>query len=64
MSSSGKLPTRYKQTIQRDKKVQLLLLKNKEQKQGTSGYTTKGVGKAPKPPLQPGPQTHLYPHPM
>ena len=26
--------------------------------------TTKGVGKAPKPPLWPDPWTHLYPHPI
>lgn len=45
--------------IQRDQKAQLLLLKSREQKQGTSGYTTEGVGKPPKPPLWPDPWTHL-----
>lgn len=63
MSSRGKLPTRYKR-YKETKKIQLLLLKSQEPKQGTSEYTTKGVGKPSKPPFQPGPRTHLYPHPM
>ena len=50
--------------MQRDQKVQLLLLKSREQKQGTSSYTTKGVGKPPKPPPCLDPWTHLHPHPM
>lgn len=53
-------------------KMQLLLLKSQEQKQGVRSKsrvlhrppphsTTKGVGKPPKPPLQLDPWTHLLP---
>ena len=69
MHSWGKLwTTRYKKT----KKTQPALLKSWEQKQGVASksrvlcmppaLTTKGVGKTPKPPLQPDPWTHPYPH--
>ena len=57
----------------RDQNTQLPLLKSLEQKtecwdqkQGTAHTpcTTKGVGKSPKPPLQPKPWTQPYPHPI
>ena len=75
MRSWGKFWTQ-KRSIQRDQKTQLPLLKSLEQKQGVRRKsrvlrmppahttTTRGVGKTPKPPLQPNPWTHPYPHPM
>ena len=65
------LDKRYKET----KKAQLSLLRSLEQKQGVTSKsrvlsmppalnTTRGVGKPPKPHLQPDLWTHPYPHPI
>ena len=65
------LDNRYKKTP----KAQLPFLKSWEQKQRVGSKsrvlcmcpahtTTKGVGKPPKPRLQPDPWTHPYPHPI
>ena len=61
--------------IQKDQKAQLPLLKSQEQKQGIRSKSrvlcmphavnsTKGVGRPPKPPLQPNALTRPYLHPI
>ena len=50
--------------IQKDQKTQLPFLKNWEQKHAPVLSTTKEMGKSCKPPLQPDPWIHPYPHPI
>ena len=63
------------QVMDNKMQAQLPLLKSQEKNQGIGSKTrvlhmppahniTKGVGKPPKPSLQPDLWTHLYPHPM
>ena len=70
MHSWGKFwTTRYKQTKNPTVTSEEAGTKagGREQNQGTAHapctQTTKGVGKTPKPPLQPYPWTQPYPHP-